>query len=269
MDFKPAFNIAARFLLLFSIIAVCLSAITAAEEAPKRKDYFPILPEGKKLALVWNDEFDGDRLDETKWEVPEGVRRDGWWRRDAVKLDGKGNLAIFAFKDGDKYIDGCVRTRGKFEHGYGYYVARVQLQKRQGHWSAFWLYNSSVGNIGSGGEDGAEIDIYEKPSLDVFVNHAIHWDGYGEYHKSAAWRSVVPGIQKGFHTFALLWTQEEYVFYVDGKETWRTTAGGPCRVPLYIKLSDEIGDWAGDIAKAELPDYFLVDYVRVYDVVDK
>jgi hypothetical protein len=33
-------------------------------------------------------------------------------------------------------------------------------------------------------------------------------------------------------------------------------------------LSDEIGSWAGDITKAKLPDQFLVDYVRVYDVVD-
>jgi hypothetical protein len=30
----------------------------------------------------------------------------------------------------------------------------------------------------------------------------------------------------GFHTFALYWKAEEYVFFVDGKETWRTAAGG-------------------------------------------
>ncbi len=54
---------------------------------------------------------------------------------------------------------------------------------------------------------------------------------------------------------------------VDGKETWRTTTGGVCQVPLYIKLSDEIGDWGGDIKEAKLPDQFLVDYVRVYDLV--
>ena len=34
-------------------------------------------------------------------------------------------------------------------------------------------------------------------------------------------------------------------------------------------LSDEIGTWAGDIAKAKLLDHFLVDYVRVYDLVEK
>jgi hypothetical protein len=31
-----------------------------------------------------------------------------------------------------------------------------------------------------------------------------------------------------------------------------------------INLSLEVGPWAGDITKAELPDSFYVDYVRVY-----
>ena len=53
------------------------------------------------------------------------------------------------------------------------------------------------------------------------------------------------------------------------KEPWRTEAGGVCQVPLYIKLSDEVGKWGGDIRKARLPDRFLVDYVRVYDLVEK
>jgi hypothetical protein len=56
---------------------------------------------------------------------------------------------------------------------------------------------------------------------------------------------------------------------VDGKETWRSKAGGVCQVPEYILLSDEIGPWGGDISEATLPDQFLVNYVRVYDVVDK
>ena len=80
--------------------------------------------------------------------------------------------------------------------------------------------------------------------------------------------ATVSGVMEGWHTFALLWKADEYVVYVDGKETWRTKAGGVCQVPLYIQLSDEIGDWGGDITKANLPDRFLVDYVRVYDLVD-
>jgi len=242
---------------------------TAPVVSQPHRDFFPPLPEGKTYQLVWHDEFEGDKLDDAKWDVPEGQRRDGWWRRDAIRLDGNGNLVISAFKDGDKYVDGCVRTKGRFEHAYGYYVARVKLQRQPGHWSAFWLYNMSEGNIGNGGRDGAEIDIYEKPWLDFKVNHAVHWDGYGKEHKSVGTQSMVPGLFRGFHTYALLWTPKEYVFYIDKQEVWRTDGGGVCEVPLYIKLSDEIGDWAGDIKKAVLPDFFLVDYVRVYDIVNK
>jgi hypothetical protein len=56
---------------------------------------------------------------------------------------------------------------------------------------------------------------------------------------------------------------------VDGKEVWQTTVGGVSQAPEYMKLSEEIGDWGGDIRAAKLPDYFEVDYVRVYDAVAK
>ena len=76
----------------------------------------------------------------------------------------------------------------------------------------------------------------------------------------------MPELTEGFHNYGLLWTPEEYVFYVDGKEVWRSKAGGVSQVPEYLKLTEEIGDWAGDIRKANLPDYFEVDYVRVYEL---
>ena len=85
-------------------------------------------------------------------------------------------------------------------------------------------------------------------------------------HKTEAKVVQVPGVMEGWHTFGLLWTFKEYVFYVDGKETWRTDAGGVCLLPQYMLLSAEVGKWAGDITEAKLPDRFLVDYVRVYDL---
>jgi beta-glucanase (GH16 family) len=69
------------------------------------------------------------------------------------------SLVLRTFKEGDRYIDGCVRTRGKFEHAFGYYVARMQLQKQPGHWSAFWLMGNGVGKVGNEGRDGTEIEI--------------------------------------------------------------------------------------------------------------
>ena len=252
------------------VLLPCACVALAAAGAQGADDPLPSAPQGKAWKLVWHDEFEGTELDASKWDVPpDAPRRDAWWMRKAISLDGKGNLAISTLREDGKYIDGCVRTQGKFEHAFGYYVARIQLQREPGHWSAFWMMGSGVGSIENEGRDGTEIDIMEKPWLDDRVQHALHWDGYGKHHKSKGKVAKVPGVMKGFHTFGLLWTPEEYVFYVDEKETWRTSAGGVCQVPLYLKLSDEVGSWGGDVSKAKLPDRFLVDYVRVYDLVEK
>ena len=159
-----------------------------------------------------------------------------------------------------------MRTKGKFEHAFGYYVARVQLQKEQGHWSSFWLYSPGVQTVGSDGRNGMEIDIFEKFWLNDEVQHTLYWDSSGTSEKSRLQTATVPGIREGWHTFALWWKPEEYVFYIDGKETWRINPGAVCQVPQYIKLSDETNSWCKDITQAKLPDVFLVDYVRVYDL---
>jgi beta-glucanase (GH16 family) len=252
---------------LLPLLLLGLLAVLA--QATEPDDQLPSAPEGRTWKLIWQDEFDGTTLDASKWDIPEYNRRDGYWSRKAISLNGNGHLVMSVLKDGDKYLDGCVRTKDKFEHSFGYYVARIQLQKQQGHWSAFWIMGSGVGQVGNDGRDGTEIDIMEKPWLDDRINCALHWDGYGKDHKSKGTIVQVPGVMEGFHTFGLWWKSDEYVFYVDGKETWRTSAGGVSQVPEYLKLSDEIGNWAGDIKKAELPDQFLVDYVRVYDLVDE
>ena len=232
-------------------------------------DYLPKLPAGKKFKLAWHDEFNGKKLDRTKWRIRKaGPRKGGYWMDETITLDGKGNLVIKTIKKDGKFAGGCITTAGKYMRKYGYYVARCKLQSQPGHWSAFWLNSPGVGKVGNGGRDGAEIDIMEKPWRDARVQHTLHWDGYGKDHKAKGFISKVPGVMKGFHTFSLLWTPDEYVFYVDGKETWRTKAGGVSQAPSYILLSEEVGKWGGDITKAKLPDRFTCDYVRVYDIVD-
>ena len=249
--------------LLLGLLASSARAIGPGEQLPPA-------PPRKALKLIWQDEFDGNRLDGSKWEPrPDGKRKGGWWSTKAISLDGEGHLAITTFMDGEKPTDGCVWTKDKFEHSFGYYVARVKFQKEPGHWSAFWMNGDGIRKVGDGGRDGTEIDIMEKPWLDDRVQHTFHWDGYGEHHKSEGKVVKIPGVMEGWHSFGLLWLPDEYIFYVDGKETCRSKAGGVCQVPQYMLLSDEIGSWAGDITKAKLPDRFLVDYVRVYDLMDK
>jgi len=256
-------SIAVAFLLLGPWVATIAAA-------PQPADALPKPPAGKTWKLVWNDEFDGPTLDASKWTPrPDGKRKGGWWSPRAISLDGQGHLVIKTFQEGDKFLDGCITTQGKFERAFGYYVARIRLQQQPGHWSAFWITGSGVTKVGDAGRDGTEIDIMEKPWLDDRVQHTFHWDGYAKDHQTDGKVVRVPGVISGFHTFAVWWTPQQYIFYVDGHETWRTAGGGPAQVPEYMLLSDEIGTWAGDIARAKLPDAFEVDYVRVYDLVDR
>ena len=61
------------------------------------------------------------------------------------------------------------------------------------------------------------------------------------------------------------WMPEDYTFNVDGVQTWKTNAGGVSQVAASLGLKLEFSQgWNGDIAKAELPDQFIVDDVRVY-----
>ena len=240
------------------------------ELAGELPDALPAPPAGTEWRLVWHDEFDGAEIDlKEKWEIPEfRVRRDGFWAPETLSLTGDGFLKMSVFKDeSGRFLSGCLRSRGKYEKAKGFFVARMNSPHETGHWPAFWLYTPEIGNIGNGSVDGAEIDIMEKPWLDGKVNLAVHWDGYSKEHHQVVYSMPQLGPSPdGFHTYALWWGDEAYRFYIDGKQVWETAAAGICEVPTYIKLSDEVGQWGGDISKANLPDETLVDYVRVYDL---
>ncbi len=229
----------------------------------------PLPPQGFHWQLVWNDEFEGSQINGSNWEIiGDEPRRDGWWLKEDAYLDGQGHLVLRTKKNGDRYSSGAVRTRGRFEHTFGYYEARVQFPSQEGHWPAFWLFSNSVNNVDGSGRDGTEIDIIEKPWTTDLVHQALHWDGYGEAHQAANRTEIsIPGISQGWHTIGLDWRADSYTFYIDGQATWSSSAGGVSQVPEYIKLTEEIGEWVGNIENANLPDYFTVDYVRVYDLV--
>ncbi len=248
-------------MLLVGLVGVLSAGLAASLPAP---------PAGKGWKQVWQDEFDGTKLDDTKWETPpDGPRHDGWWMAKAVTLDGSGHLVITTTREDDKIIAGCARTKGKFAHGLGYFEARVKLPHEQGHWSAFWLFEG-VHVTADGWYNGSEIDVFEKFWPNDEVKHTLYWDPAGD-HKLKEWNLIetIPGIREGWHTFAVWRQADAYVYYVDGKESWRINPGGITQVPMYIKLSDEHAAWCKDITKANLPDQFIIDYVRVYDLVDQ
>jgi len=265
------------------IIFLCLNVV--ANNSIKAQDH------SLKTAgdLIWSDEFDGTGVpNPAKWERQEYNRRnnasgpDGWWSNEDSYLDGNGNLVIRVRKIADKNNDGdtcdfsvgMVRTKGRFEHLYGKYEIRCKLPTQPGWWVAFWMMQGNVGSVGNGGVDGQEVDIMEGFGWTNLINNAFHWDGYGADHKSNGKQFRPAGIREGFHTFAMEWYPEMYVFFIDGKETFRSIGGGVCNKPGYVKVTGEISTeswainnyWAENPAKAVYPDSFVVDYVRVYEL---
>jgi beta-glucanase (GH16 family) len=241
--------------------------------------------------MTFSDEFEGTGSpDPKKWERQEYNRRnnnngpDGYWSRQDSYLNGNGQLVIRVRTIGNQNGDadpydfsvGALRSKGKFEQLYGKFEISCKLPTQSGWWVAFWMMQGDVGKVGNGGIDGSEVDIMEGFGWTDKINLAIHYDGYGDDHKSKGFNKVYPGIREGFHTYALEWFPDKYLFYIDGEKVWETTGGGVCNQPGYLKVTGEISteDWAVNEWWANVPDTtfypdsFLVDYVRAYQFPD-
>lgn len=240
---------------------------TALAQRPAQGPMSPVsqTPEELGYEMVWADEFNGATLDPAKWEVRGvGPRALGFVSPEAVKVED-GWLKLCALKQDGRILLGAVGTQGRFMTRYGYFECRAQLQQSPGIWGAFWIQSTEIAK----GEDpalfGAEIDIMEcfkKLGPDI-VSHNVHW-AYGPNQKSTrGMQSHRPGVSEGFHKFALEWTPEKYVFFVDGYRYYEVTAG-LSHIEEYLILSMEIPSEPKDIEKTVFPDAFVVDYVRVY-----
>lgn len=224
---------------------------------------------GIPYQLVWEDQFEGDRLDKTKWRLaPEWKRQDigGYWCDGMTEVtDGKLLLHADIAPDGTP-VSGAIRSKGVFEQAFGYFECRLKWHKTTGFWGAFWMMCGEVTRVDGSAVSGVEIDIIESGErARGSVNHALHWDGYGDAHKQIAKIIPEPDQYDGeFHTYALQWTKDAYVFFIDGKESFRTAECGICDKPGYLKLTTEFGTWAAPIVKEKLPDTVTVDYVKVY-----
>lgn len=265
-----------------------------------------------EFELVWSDEFDGTQLDTTKWGFSWWVtmRKGGYWHEDMVSVRD-GNLVIRAeYLDEplenryyDKWHDvisfdeykpgwytGEITTQGKYEQCYGYFECRCILPAATGMWSAFWMMNDKVVNVDGSGKDGTEVDIFESMYYkdnwwgnDAVIS-GIVYDGYGADMKNASIGKtfIENDPYTEYNTYGLEWNENEYIFYVNGVETGRLTAGGVSQNPEYLILSCEFSGsngvqnsdrhGTGEIEKTpeeNWPAEFIVDYVRCYQYKDK
>ncbi len=254
----------------------------------------PVTPYGdaidmSRFELVWEDDFENG-FDTTRWQghyvygADDTQKRDvAYWNREQVSFTEDGNLVITVeYKEdgpaGPAYYSYGMETNPNkqydagyegYEQTYGYFEIRCKLPEGKGLNPAFWLLSDGMwADDTDGGVSGAEIDVietktdFEAPYLNS-VYHTIHVDAYEEAHKQEiqGWFYADDPYHQ-YNTYGVEWNAEEYIFYVNGIETARTSFGGVCEVPLYLIISVGVNE---DVYESEhLPAKMFVDYVRCY-----
>lgn len=232
----------------------------------------PVLssPGRDNWALSFEDTFDGDTLDTSKWTVRRGDKR---YDPSFVRVSGGNlNLKIDRNTQGQiraARIDTTGTSRGdknKWDQQYGFFEVRAQVPPTDQTIFAFWLQSyPGVNRVDGTGHDGCEIDVVESMFTSDTIQPTLHFDGYGAKHKSVSSpRIPAPNLHDGFHVFGLEWTTEELKFYYDGAHIWTYKGVAVPQVKEFIILSTETGFGEGNLANAKLPYVARVDYIRAW-----
>lgn len=282
-------SISCRSAAYAAIAALLLGASTAADaETSAVPEPSPTVP--PDYVLDWHDEFDAP-ISSDRWAVFLPPERQTWARssREAVGHDGS-YLVLSAIQKGNDILYGWLTTQPLYCRRYGYFEARLAAPAARGWRAAFWLMSPTLGRpLDRPDLAGAEVQIVSRIAADLAdraFSHAVYWNPpeglpYLVTNREGVVRvasnappptgvgSLVPNLadadaSDSFHVHGLLWTEREYVFYVDGRETWRS-GRGVAGVPLFLCLA-LLPDPRGSERpmRVDTPARLLCDYVRVY-----
>lgn len=218
---------------------------------------------GGTWELQFQDEFDGNSLDLSKWrpnwlagsdtaitKPVNGLEKSCYDPKQVSVADGE--LRLTAEKrtcQSWQYASGLIQSNGKFNYTYGYAEARMWLPAGKGLWPAFWT------NGQNWPKDG-EIDVLEAYGDDEATYHYHYSCGSGDCGPGGG--KVISGATSGWHTYAVYWEPGKITWYYDGKEVWKYTTG-VISVPHYL-----IANLGIDGTNAPLPATLRVDYIRVW-----
>ena len=225
--------------------------------------------------LVMEDNFDGSTLDLSKWEYrANGAVNAGFQSPDQVWVQD-GNLRMKAVYRADGpygagMYAGEIRTIKEYTRGY--FECRCICSEGGGLWSAFWMNSTGMSSAeaSNGGLGGAEIDIFEANNYTGnfisrnTVTHAVHVGGYGTgLHSENEGSYRVPNPYTQYNTYGMEWNENEYIFYINGVETLRTSfEKGVSQAPEYVILTLCLPTEFP--ANPGVANNFIVDYVKIY-----
>ena len=274
---------------LNSTIAVCLFFLACSEEEVVSQNNETNEWEIEGWNIVWQDEFDRDSLDLTKWSRETGGH--GWGNNelqyytdsDSNSYVENGNLVLKAevvpqgigSSRGLRYYSSArLRTYGKGDWKYGRIEVKAKVASGQGIWPAIWMLPTDW--LFGGWPSSGEIDIMEHVGYDLGVVHgSVHTEAYN--HKINTQRSSarkIANVDTEFHVYSIIWDKDKISFFIDDVQyflfendqqgnykTW------PFDQRFHLLINIAVGgDWPGNPNKStNFPRTMLIDYVRVYE----
>lgn len=209
---------------------------------------------GKKL--VFSDDFNGDKLDESKWIVTGSKETISF-----VKFGKESALRIGLKMGTDMIQTNSVSTRGKFSQQYGYFEASMRMNATEGHVGIFRI---------------ASDDEKTTPSISLSF-HASGKDRVNPWARASMesgqqdFRPEKPNppmksgdVSKKFHTYGFLWTEKAYTWYIDGKVIHKLERKEFTR-PMNLTLTHRVlEEDRPKLNLKSLPDDVDIDWVKVW-----
>ena len=241
----------------------------------------------KEWELFWSDEFDGDKLDMSKWNVESGSTGTVIKKKENVKVEN-GDCVITLRRDNPTadiaYSSAYVTTAYNFSFCYGRLEFRAKLPVGQGVWPALWTLGDNyleIANDEKGWPLCGEIDVMElvgsSNSQNPFDNKKIlgtlHWGPDRANHQQAHYAWILgESPADDYHIYAVEWDENEMVWYVDDRAYLRVKLDDPTMgtafmqkhwIIMNINLNGNDGYNKFDDTTPDTASMY-VDYVRVY-----
>jgi len=237
-------------------------------------------------SLSWADEFNGPALNTSIWshENGDGCPGNCGWGNNELEYytdraenlyfqDGK--MIIEARKEsfaGKSYTSSKILTRGKKMIKFARIDIRAKLPKGKGIWPAFWMMPQS--SVFGGWPKSGELDIMEVVGHEPQKTHGtLHFGpGPGSTQLGGNYSLSTGTFYDEFHVFSVEWKQDQIKWLVDGVvfSTHTKAEFGSNNYPFneefYLIFNLAVGgNWPGSPdANTTLPQWLIVDYVRVY-----
>ncbi|WP_299472508.1 glycoside hydrolase family 16 protein [uncultured Roseibium sp.] len=191
--------------------------------------------------LTFEDEFDDPVAFQTTWE---SLKRGGHqhktmrYPRNVVVEDGELDLELGHQSDPKRpFTGGYIRTRS-FRQTYGYFECEMRIASEGGVNNAFWM----VSDRSLQGNTQFELDIAEVKYPNIVQVSARRWKPE-KIVLAATYRSDSQ-LDEGFHRYAMLWTENEFRFFVDDQDVF-DIENTFAHTPGMLLFSNAVAPFAG------------------------